>query len=660
LVSDGKINRTDLVRVEGKADWIPADEIPALRALLEASEEVWVPEGCTGDDFEPHRSSRPPPFHPSTSHASRGFSWGLVLGIGGTVVGLSVVGTLIVLFSHRDPPRSAELDPPAGRVSHDPADASTPSIPQNSAVASTPENQAITEFDKGLEFSARRDWEKAIARYTEAIRLKPDDADAYYLRGNAYEKSGESDQAIKDWGKAISCYRKAIRLNPDDAHSYHFRGNAYYSLAEFDKAIRDYTAAIRLMPTGSTSYNNRGNAYDKKGEHDKAIADYTEAIRITPDDAIAYMNRARAYSQAGDMAKSSADYDTARAIEDRRAPPAPHSLTALRITYPVGELVCDATKSKLTVEIGRERQEGQLFSFFSVRDRSRTNSITFGPLSQSEMNGLANYLSKAYQQFKALDPLQPMRVTLPVHIMPRGRVTASVYVDDGNVHGSVMFQNNGAIDNVGFSAVSVRETIDAERRPTQNRKPDQLSSILHLIDLAYLRCQKNDDGIAATDDKKGSQKKKDLESSLATFGDRVMKLNREFLEDTPLVKVLTAGKSSTKITFRIKLDDSYETELVNQSKQTPDGMINARVRMFADNLFGKRNAPFGPSVPVSFLCEYKGGAWTLKTDSVKYLVEKMIENYDLNNEDAEYEARMRSHMQAIDTISGLGLDSGLP
>ncbi len=46
------------------------------------------------------------------------------------------------------------------------------------------------------------DFDKAIADFSEAIRLDPKDADAYFNRGRAYEKKGETERARADFDQA--------------------------------------------------------------------------------------------------------------------------------------------------------------------------------------------------------------------------------------------------------------------------------------------------------------------------------------------------------------------------------------------------------------------------------------------------------------------------
>ena len=54
------------------------------------------------------------------------------------------------------------------------------------------------------------DNDRAIADYTEVLRLNPNYADAYYNRGDAYDDKGDYARARADW-------EKALQLDPNDA-----------------------------------------------------------------------------------------------------------------------------------------------------------------------------------------------------------------------------------------------------------------------------------------------------------------------------------------------------------------------------------------------------------------------------------------------------------
>ena len=101
----------------------------------------------------------------------------------------------------------------------------------------TPAIEAKAYFDSGLVFLNRKEYDKAIGDFTEAIRLDRNYTLAYFNRGLAYD----------------------------------YRGN-------YDKAVSDYNEAIRLEPNFVPSYFNRGIAYGKQGKYATAISDFTEAI----------------------------------------------------------------------------------------------------------------------------------------------------------------------------------------------------------------------------------------------------------------------------------------------------------------------------------------------------------------------------------------------
>ena len=79
--------------------------------------------------------------------------------------------------------------------------------------------------------------------------------------------------------KAIADYSEAIRIKPD-RHSYLVRGNAYTRVGKYDKAITDFSEVIRIKPDYAGAYWNRGFANLGKGHKAKAEADFAKAKEL--------------------------------------------------------------------------------------------------------------------------------------------------------------------------------------------------------------------------------------------------------------------------------------------------------------------------------------------------------------------------------------------
>ena len=180
---------------------------------------------------------------------------------------------------------------------------------------------AAARINRGVAYSLTGEFDRAAADFTEAIRLKPDDAAARYGRATAYIALGDYAGAIADFDaqiqldpgdpysfngrglaydeqgdyeRAIADQDEAIRLKPDFAAAFEMRGAAYYDERQFDRAIADYDRAISLGSSSATLYDKRGLAYYQQGDYSAAIADYSRAIRLERDDLPAYYNRAGA------------------------------------------------------------------------------------------------------------------------------------------------------------------------------------------------------------------------------------------------------------------------------------------------------------------------------------------------------------------------------
>ena len=64
---------------------------------------------------------------------------------------------------------------------------------------------------------------------------------AYYNRGIGYQNK-------KDYDRALSDYDQALRLRPNYSSAFNNRGNVFQALGKYERAIQDYDQASRIAP----------------------------------------------------------------------------------------------------------------------------------------------------------------------------------------------------------------------------------------------------------------------------------------------------------------------------------------------------------------------------------------------------------------------------
>ena len=101
-------------------------------------------------------------------------------------------------------------------------------------------------------------------------------AEEYSERGSKYFSEGNFDRAIAD-------FTELIRLEPDNPFAYYRRGMSYTNKKEFDRAIMDFTKAMQIAPNKfGDFYFDRAGAYIFKGNNVMAISDLEIAVKIDP------------------------------------------------------------------------------------------------------------------------------------------------------------------------------------------------------------------------------------------------------------------------------------------------------------------------------------------------------------------------------------------
>ena len=106
--------------------------------------------------------------------------------------------------------------------------------------------------------------------------------DNSYYFDRAFDKGENGDH----YG-AIADYTKAIEIDPNDVQAYFNRGWNKAKLKDDYGAIFDYTKAIEIDPNYKSAYKNRGISKENIGDLQGACDDWRQAVYLSPNDAAA-------------------------------------------------------------------------------------------------------------------------------------------------------------------------------------------------------------------------------------------------------------------------------------------------------------------------------------------------------------------------------------
>lgn len=157
-------------------------------------------------------------------------------------------------------------------------------------------------YERGLT-NVLADQDQAFADFNEAIRLDPQNANAYVGRGSVRFDNG-----------SMADYNEAIRLDPQNAEAYARRAFIYNMQRNYEAALADYDQAIRFDPRPETIGQRAGVHWDL-GNRALAFRDADESIRLNPLAAQAWFDRGLFHRRAGNTAQAEADFAQALRLD---------------------------------------------------------------------------------------------------------------------------------------------------------------------------------------------------------------------------------------------------------------------------------------------------------------------------------------------------------
>jgi tetratricopeptide (TPR) repeat protein len=147
-----------------------------------------------------------------------------------------------------------------------------------------------------FESGSRRD---AMEAFQEAVRLKPDYAEAYnglgwatqtfFVCGNAGKISPPPVEAFEE---AITAHQRALQLKPGYADAYRGIGWAHFALKQYSAAAAADEEAVRLDPDSGDSFDESfrlatfsrlAACYEELNRFEDAVSTYKESIRRASD-----------------------------------------------------------------------------------------------------------------------------------------------------------------------------------------------------------------------------------------------------------------------------------------------------------------------------------------------------------------------------------------
>ena len=91
-------------------------------------------------------------------------------------------------------------------------------------------DEESTAYSKGIKAADAENWDLAVAHFTEAAQLEPDNADAFNMLAYSQRQVGDLDSAFSN-------YKLALILDPRHEEALEYLGEAYLLVDDLDSAV---------------------------------------------------------------------------------------------------------------------------------------------------------------------------------------------------------------------------------------------------------------------------------------------------------------------------------------------------------------------------------------------------------------------------------------
>jgi len=193
--------------------------------------------------------------------------------------------------------RSAGRDPLAERRQA----MARPAEPTDSAPTPDAERPFLEAAGRGSIAYNAGDYATALARYEDAVKQNPQDAESLSNLGQVLVR-------MQRTAEAVPYFERATALNPQ-RWAYRFNlARAHALLQHWDDAIASYRQAQTLFPDDYATTFNLALTLHKKGDDAGAVTEYKKAIALNPGDASFRMALAISYEALQQKPEAAGQY----------------------------------------------------------------------------------------------------------------------------------------------------------------------------------------------------------------------------------------------------------------------------------------------------------------------------------------------------------------
>ena len=174
--------------------------------------------------------------------------------------------------------------------------------------------QSVVTLLRGRVYAFKRDLDRAIADYDEAIAINPQDADHFVLQSfifseldrpkdalkaagtaisldphhpGAFAAEAQAHLCLSEWAAAESSARQALALDPDMAVAANQLAHALRLQNKMDENAAQIAGMLIRDPEDADTHASAGWSALQRGRHRDAEVHFREALRLEPDHASA-------------------------------------------------------------------------------------------------------------------------------------------------------------------------------------------------------------------------------------------------------------------------------------------------------------------------------------------------------------------------------------